>query len=134
MKVPTSPPLIRLDPNVGELKDEEQCRQGECYDEDERQREIATHEAAAFGFEDAEAREDSHAIHRPSRRSNCFTIGSDDHGEMPRRPGRLHGLLVPILANRRHEESRVARKSCPATKSSSSHPRLDDYGKETGRG
>src|SRR2546422_10911289 len=61
-------------------------------------------------------------------------LRSDDHGEMPRQPGRLHSLLVPILANRRHEESRVARKSCPATKSSSSHPRLDDYGKETGRG
>src|SRR2546427_10666387 len=61
-------------------------------------------------------------------------LRSDDHGGMPRRPGRLHSLLVPILANRRHEESRVARKSCPATKSSSSHPRLDDYGKEAGRG
>src|SRR2546426_10939090 len=61
-------------------------------------------------------------------------LRSYDHGGMPRRPGRLHSLLVPILANRRHEKSRVARKSCPTTKSSSSHPRLDDYGKETGRG
>ena len=46
----------------------------ECNDEDERQREIATQEAAAFRFEDAEAREDSHAIPRPSRRANCFRI------------------------------------------------------------
>src|SRR2546426_6835914 len=68
------PTAHRLDPNVGELKDEEQCRQGGCYNEDERQREIATQEAATFGFEDAEAREDSHAIPRPSRKSNCFRI------------------------------------------------------------
>ena len=102
MKVPTYPPLIRLDPNVGELKDEEQCRQGECYNEDERQREIATQEAATFGFEDAEAREVP--MQSPGRHASRIVSGlhSDDHGGTPR------GQRTARLSTRSHDCERPA--------------------------
>ena len=134
MKVPTYPPLIRLDPNVGELKDEEQCRQGECYNEDERQREIATQEAATFGFEDAEAREvpmQSPGRHAVELFQDCVPMIT----EAPRvGNARLDCRLVPMIANDPQEKAPVARTLIPTTKSSSSHPHLDDYGKEAGRG
>src|SRR5206468_3400185 len=81
------PAAHRLDPHVGERDHE-----------DERQREAATEQAAAFGFQNAEAREDSHGDPSPSRRSDCFRIAFRLSGRNT--PAAPHGsiVLVPTLA------------------------------------
>src|SRR2546426_8537530 len=72
----------------------------------------------------------------PGRHASRIVSGlhSDDHGGTPR------GQRTARLSTRSHDcerpagEAPVARTLSPTTKSSSSHPHLDDYGKEAGRG